>query len=1128
MYCTYKMAQSEEIYDLLIVADATSSMYRYLVSLHTSLPQIISISALTGCFSRIGLLCYRDYCDGEDLLEWHGWVEPSSSGASQPDLIAKVKTIRAHGGGDYPEAIKTALAKVYEVSSSDATTLVLLYTDAPPHTCWRSSPTSNFRPETRALSVPTSYGGYGSSFVDWVSAGNKLRHGEKKIQTFCILEHGMLGQDAGFYNYLCTMTGGACIYLENSDPGTISKVTIEVLLAWMGVEKAGDASKTVELPADISRYIDITNIESLQDENDPKARMFFDTSSPNIEPVLRNIAVKRITSEILREYLPKKKTPVTDFARSYTTDPQYRAMAVEHLRRIINDDVRAMSLNPVFGGLWRAVCNDRTLEERNGLISIFGLQIERIVDPDEKAQMRAWLEESYDYAAEIQELINSVPQEERFPCVCLDPTLSFARPDADVHDKNDDDDGESNKPLTAFRRDELLEIGRSCDYKILRRLGRILTRLTYIESVEDMPEHIAVDNNVRKIPMALAAQKYGRPFWKILLHAIVPGTMLSSRPAALLAALSLRMGVEPLTQVAEQEMLMWRDRWNDIDIPETWNVGCLSLLLDADAAYRRRHDISTETSSGLLTVNDRNLFEGLVAYKMLELNLETPLMARIGWTPEKSVVPIGPVAICRSCQYPRSVTIMGPGERCGHCLCKSYTSPDERTTCIHARVSKADNDLTPATWVECSIRTCRAQYVVYNVEALNVRSKCHYCRLQSSLPESERKDNPAPWVECTRCLNRIICPQAYRAELPKDFLCPACSSGPYETVTEIETTATKISAENTTSWLIQPTNPYLFTNRSTYHTISTLGTDIFLSQIRLFPPPLQTKNTPLTLNGKPIHNSGHLIQTLQNRISHRHGAERSPCSLCFSTFRPSDLHAACGRRGCFPRICRGCLSGWYGLNSAGRILNTAALSCPFCRRPPAARTLAKHGMGVHAVGDLARAVQDQGTWIYAWCQQCGFAKRYLERVCARGVPGDITGWTCEGCTEEIRQREIAQIEQTLRDDARLAGRNWQAVADAEARHRRALEKEAEKKKTITKPCPNCGTETEKIAGCDHITCPVAGCGTHWCYFCGKAFPERKIYGHMYEEHGTYFGGGGGGEGGEYYDDYDDYDDDEDD
>ena len=64
--------------------------------------------------------------------------------------------------------------------------------------------------------------------------------------------------------------------------------------------------------------------------------------------------------------------------------------------------------------------------------------------------------------------------------------------------------------------------------------------------------------------------------------------MLSARPAALLAALSIRLRIQPLLQATDEEMLLWRRRWNYLDIPEIWNVNCLSLLLDADKAHRTR------------------------------------------------------------------------------------------------------------------------------------------------------------------------------------------------------------------------------------------------------------------------------------------------------------------------------------------------------------------------------------------------------------------------------------------------------------------------------------------------------------------------------------------------------------
>jgi hypothetical protein len=65
---------SEELYDLLILVEATYSMRSYLDSLQISLPQIISISAVTDCFSRLSLLAYRDYCDKDLLLDRSGWL----------------------------------------------------------------------------------------------------------------------------------------------------------------------------------------------------------------------------------------------------------------------------------------------------------------------------------------------------------------------------------------------------------------------------------------------------------------------------------------------------------------------------------------------------------------------------------------------------------------------------------------------------------------------------------------------------------------------------------------------------------------------------------------------------------------------------------------------------------------------------------------------------------------------------------------------------------------------------------------------------------------------------------------------------------------------------------------------
>lgn len=1068
-----------EDHDLLIVVDATYSMNSYLQALRVSLPQIISISSLTDCFSRIGLLAYRDYDSNGELLEWSGWLSSTADGRNQPDLVSMAKDLRPFGNGDTDEAVKTGLAKAYEVMRPDATTVILIFADAPPHTSaiddkWTGifSPENNHSRETKALSQPNSYDGYGGHFVDWASACRILGGEEKRAIVFSVLDPSLYTETRGYYAYLSAVTGGACFCLYSKDGENISKVTVEVLLAWMGVRKPGvpGASSDTGLPAFISRYIDTDGIANIKDEDDPTAQCFFTTTERTfgkrtVKNVKDNISWDRVTAEVLRKNLPKKSTPVRDFAASWKNDPAYRQKAIRSLKQIIEDDVRAIALNPVFGSLWRAVCADIKTMDGTTLLSTFSRQVDLIGDPADKALMKEWLEESYNFTAAVENIIDNVPETDRFPCVCLDPTLNFVRPErADA-----DEDYEGNRPITDFTRLELQEIGRSCDYKILRRLGRILTQLSYFESAADTPAHlVGADKDIIKIPVAVASSEHKNQFWRILLHLILPGTMLSYRAGALLAALSLRLGVEPLTQAAESEMLRFRDKWNDVEVPENWSVGCLCLPLDADKAYRRRHAAEGEEVQGLLNDTDRALFERLIAFKMLQLNLDSTLHAEVGWTPEKTTTSLGPVVRCQSCQCPRSVTIMGPGGKCGLCAAETYSSPEEREQRRASNVSKADNELTPATWVECNVQTCRAQYVVYNPHHLKVRPKCHYCRFSDG--------NPAPYVECTRCLNRTLWPEEYRPESLSlaSYTCPPCQAG-VKTIIQTETTAREISAENTFSWLLldadtsnqgQTQTQDLFSNRSIYHTISTIPPATFLSRIHLFPP---LPNPPtLTHSGKLIQNTSSLISTLQLLLARR-TIQKTECSLCITPFHKSSLLPACSRHACLQRICQPCLRGWYGLNAPGRVVNVAALSCPFCRRKPNPRTLTKYGMGIHAVAGLATAAEQSGEWIYAWCRDCGFAKRYMERVCARGPTPDLDGWVCDDCR---------------------AVKDGMMGADGVVKH-----------------CPGCGVLTQKTGGCDHIACTT--CGTHWCYFCGERSSEKEIYRHMSVAHGGFFGGGTG-------------------
>ncbi|KAM7208330.1 hypothetical protein V8F20_001308 [Naviculisporaceae sp. PSN 640] len=171
------------------------------------------------------------------------------------------------------------------------------------------------------------------------------------------------------------------------------------------------------------------------------------------------------------------------------------------------------------------------------------------------------------------------------------------------------------------------------------------------------------------------------------------------------------------------------------------------------------------------------------------------------------------------------------------------------------------------------------------------------------------------------------------------------------------------------------------------------------------------------------------------------------CDLCTRTFlMPWNLTVACrGQGGCKARICRTCIHRWYTLNDRGNIVNVSALTCPFCRRRPNywAAVPTRH----RALGGWKEAIDEADTWIYAWCDVCDSAKRYMERGCdaegdgRRKIMHPGKGWRCSDCNSK-----------------------GDPVVSA------------------AKRCPNCGVLSVKVTGCDHLRC--IKCRHHWCWGCG--------------------------------------------
>eukprot|EP00753_Platysulcus_tardus_P022690 PLAT9901.1.p1 GENE.PLAT9901.1~~PLAT9901.1.p1 ORF type:complete len:405 (+),score=202.42 PLAT9901.1:346-1560(+) len=116
--------------DIAFVLDATGSMSPYLAAVQRQVGNIMGRIRQSHCSRvRFALIAYRDHVD-DDMLMVTDFVDSTRS-----DLVhSAVNALSATGGGDEPEAMADALFAAQQLSwSKDATRVVLLVTDAPPH-----------------------------------------------------------------------------------------------------------------------------------------------------------------------------------------------------------------------------------------------------------------------------------------------------------------------------------------------------------------------------------------------------------------------------------------------------------------------------------------------------------------------------------------------------------------------------------------------------------------------------------------------------------------------------------------------------------------------------------------------------------------------------------------------------------------------------------------------------------------------------------------------------------------------------------------------------------------------------------------------------------------------------------
>ncbi|KAF7359799.1 RING-type domain-containing protein [Mycena venus] len=995
-----------DTYDLLLVTDATASMGGYLDALRSSIPEILALAKLSGAFSRLGVLAYKDYTDAaEEIAAWSGW--------NSETLPQFVQNLEPSGGGDFPEAAKTALIRGLQAVNKQSRTLVLWYADAPPH---HISVQSYENDVTEAKAFPP-------GAVDWVKLCHTARR--RNCTVFSFTPNSMDVAHSAFYVLLSELTGGISISSKAGSKSStlISRLTLGVILQWMG-QGTSDMDHVISESAAVLLHYDQSPLTAR-----PKPTDEAHGCAGYLPPSHRSGSTGVPLRQILSTPLDASKIPAVSFvAHSFdlakrfddASETEYRNLVYDSLINIIRSNVACLTYNPIFGQLWRAVCKDPS-GRKTELIDLFSEFVGKVTEAEKKAALRRWLEESFDKTEEIEAIVMRHSADGSGPMVYLDL-------DADVQ----------------LTRTDLLEVSRSCYAGVVKKIATVFTHLKLIE-----PD-VTLAPMQRSIPLALPPQD----FFRILPHLIVPGTLYPVRAATLTAVISLITGVPFLKDSATALLKTAKGKWLDMQIPENISFDCARFLLSAPKGV-------------VLTTREKQVYEAMRRYQLIELNLDAPIVVNVPWTPRKTRGPGDVKVQCKRCLVRRSITIMSHQvpDVCGLCLTGGL-SPSKVAT------QYPEIDGEDSCWVECSKKSCRAQYVLEDVVGLKINPRCYYCRCGI----------PCPWLECSICLNRIIVPPRFRtAKEQKCYICPACSNAHWanKSIVVDKTTARILIAQNGVGWM-GFAHKDIFEGKSAFKLMQAFGDSVFAKAT-------SNADATLVLNNKRVHDPISIINQIENRVG-RGEVVLSTCALCFEDMPSTKLFTACGRTGCSQLVDEGCLREWYGQNAPGKLLSMMQFACPFCRRKPIIKTLTRYNRETVALGGLQDAMDDR-RFFYAWCMECGFAKQACERTsCTEaGVP-PITEFRCKDCNTPTLVAEPV-------NEFALENIRWK-------RKKEAVWKDVSGLRIVLCPNPICQARINKTDGCNHMICI---CGTHFCYACGEEVPMGGMGMHFFLYHGSAYG-----------------------
>jgi hypothetical protein len=613
---------------------------------------------LTNSIKEAAIFLYRDYCDPlQQQFVWSGW---SANPAGLIDFASKAQ---ASGGGDTPEAVRGAVWKLREhlaAVADDVPVLIVWFADAPPHP-------ANHAQERQLV---------GAQRFDWITCCDALsEYCVCPVITSC-------EDDEVFFGTLAARTGGICLISPNfqGQPLQIASAALGALAFFVGLEPPVLSTKIGEVV--------VEGAKRWTREAEMGRRAFRVSSIPTWPR--RRLGIE--TQEVLS---------------AFQEDGEFREVVYREFAELVRDPLGVLSLAqlPVLGKLWRLIQRRRLDERRLPLISEMQKTLPGVVDPEAKALVTAWIADSYNYAEEILQAVESA--ESPIPALTCD------------------EPGETTRA-------ELLEVGRSTAPSVLEKVGSLLAHLQVVTSVPKTGSYL---------PLSLPDEQ----LFEYLPHVLFPGTLFSRRLAVLLAELALKTHNVLLAERAERFIEAVKGTWLIREEVEDNSGSFLEFTL------RSPVELYTEEEHAFVERQYRTFALSVAQNRRLGVKLLGP--------PKLKELTACETLECVKCHEQRSVTTMTVDGVCGVCVAPVRLQPlraVEPGKCHLVSCSQCGGiyEVVNIEKLRCKPKChyCRAHEVVKRVECERCRLKfldpagkfprggfrCHRCRGEvASIPETE-------------------------------------------------------------------------------------------------------------------------------------------------------------------------------------------------------------------------------------------------------------------------------------------------------------------------------------------------------------------------------------------------------